>query len=70
MRFNWQPQPNVVDSGSWWISRRGRLAGSDWHAHLSNSTLTWRQDLGLGLNPHQRAQGVQCGCLRAKRASN
>jgi hypothetical protein len=30
MRFIWQPQPQVVDSGSWRISRRGRLAGSGW----------------------------------------
>ena len=30
MRFIWQPQPQVVFSGSWRISRRGRFAGSAW----------------------------------------
>src|SRR5450756_125563 len=28
MRFNWQPQPQVVESGSWCISTRGRPTGS------------------------------------------
>jgi hypothetical protein len=28
MRFIWQPQAQVVLSGSWRISRRGRAAGS------------------------------------------
>ena len=30
MRFIWHPHLQIVDSGSWRISRRGRLAGNGW----------------------------------------
>jgi hypothetical protein len=59
MRFIWQPQPQVVLSGSWRISRRGRspAASRAWVAAFSPLAFFERL-LRLDLGGHRR----QVGC--------
>ena len=58
MRFIAQPQPQVVFSGSWRISRRGRFAGSGWRLGAFFSPLSWSRGSLVDLGRQRRQVGV------------